>query len=145
MNRKTRTPNLLTYVVSAILIIGVLTMDLSAAAELCNYGAFTSFIIVCIAVLILRKVDPDRPRPFKVPFSPWFPLMGIFCLSGLMLYFIFTSATIMSAILFPIVMVLGVIVYAFYGYRKNRRREKIVEEMERRAQAIKEERVRNEF
>ena len=33
----------------------------------------------------------------------------------------------------------------FYGYRKNRRREKIVEEMERRAQAIKEERVRNEF
>ena len=71
--------------------------------------------------------------------------MGIFCLSGLMLYFIFTSATIMSAILFPIVMVLGVMVYAFYGYRKNRRREKIVEEMERRAQAIKEERVRNEF
>ena len=145
LNRKTRTPNVLTYVVSVVLVIGVLTMDLSAAAELCNYGAFTSFIIVCIAVLILRKVDPDRPRPFKVPFSPWFPLMGIVCLSGLMLYFIFTSATIMSAILFPIVMVLGVIVYALYGYKKNRRREKIVEEMERRAQVIKEEHVRNEY
>ena len=145
LHRKTRTPNVLTYVVSAVLILGVLTMDLNAAAELCNYGAFTSFIIVCVAVLILRKVDPDRPRPFKVPFSPWFPLLGILCLSGLMLYFIFTSATIMSAILFPIVMVLGIIVYALYGYRKNRRREKIVEELQRRAQSMKEVQVRNEY
>ena len=46
---------------------------LNAAAELCNFGTFTSFIIVCVAVLILRKVDPDRHRPFKVPFSPFFP------------------------------------------------------------------------
>lgn len=123
LNRKTRTPNVLTYTVAFISIIGVLCMDLNAAAELCNYGAFTSFIIVCVAVLILRKVDPDRKRPFKVPFSPWFPLMGIFCLSGLMIYFMFTSASMMSAIIFPIWIGLSALIYFHYGYKKNRKKE----------------------
>ena len=123
LNRKTRTPNLLTYTVAGISIIGVLTLDLSAAAELCNYGAFTSFIIVCVAVLILRKVDPDRKRPFKVPFSPWFPLMGIICLSGLMIYFLMTSASVMSAMLFPVWIGISALVYFHYGYKKNRKKE----------------------
>ena len=123
LNRKTRTPNLLTYTVAFISILGVLSLDLNAAAELCNYGAFTSFIIVCVAVLILRKVDPGRKRPFKVPFSPWFPLMGIFCLSGLMIYFLITSASIMSAILFPIWIGLSALIYFHYGYKKNRKKE----------------------
>lgn len=123
LNRKTRTPNLLTYTVAFIAIIGVITLDLNAAAELCNYGAFTSFIVVCVAVLILRKVDPDRKRPFKVPFSPWFPLMGILCLSSLMIYFLLTSASIMSAILFPIWIGLSALIYFHYGYKKNRKKE----------------------
>lgn len=123
LNRKTRTPNLLTYTVAFIAILGVLSMDLNAAAELCNYGAFTSFIIVCVAVLILRKVDPNRKRPFKVPFSPWFPLIGIFCLLGLMIYFLITSASILSAILFPIWIGLSALIYFHYGYKKNRKKE----------------------
>ena len=61
-------------------------MDLNVAASLCNFGTFTSFIIVCVAILILRKIDPDRERPFKVPFCPWFPLMGVLCCGGLMVY-----------------------------------------------------------
>ena len=123
LNRKTRTPNLLTYTIAFIAILGVLSMDLNAAAELCNYGAFTSFIIVCVAVLILRKVDPNRKRPFKVPFSPWFPLIGIFCLLGLMVYFLITSASILSAILFPIWIGLSALIYFHYGYKKNRKKE----------------------
>ena len=49
LNRKTRTPNLLTYTIAFIAILGVLSMDLNAAAELCNYGAFTSFGDNCYA------------------------------------------------------------------------------------------------
>lgn len=123
LNRKTRTPNVLTYTAAFIAILGVLTMDLNAAAELCNYGAFTSFIMVCIAVLILRKIDPDRKRPFKVPFSPWFPLIGVFSLSGLMIYFMMTSASKMSAILFPAWILFSALIYFVYGYRKNRKKE----------------------
>ena len=123
LNRKTRTPNILAYTVAGMAIFGVLFLNLNAAAELCNFGTFTSFIIVCVAVLILRKVDPDRVRPFKVPFSPWFPLLGIFCCGGLMIYFLVTSATVMSAVLFPVWLGVGALIYFHYGYKKNRKKE----------------------
>ena len=52
-------------VVGLVGIIGTLFLDLNVAATLCNFGTFTSFIIVCVAVLILRRIDPDRERPFR--------------------------------------------------------------------------------
>lgn len=123
LHRKTRTPNVLTYTVAIAAIIGVLTLDLNAAAELCNFGTFTSFIIVCVAVLILRKTDPNRHRPFKVPFSPLFPILGIVCCGGLMIYFLVNSASVMSAVLFPVWLGIGALIYFHYGYKKNRKKE----------------------
>jgi APA family basic amino acid/polyamine antiporter len=108
-------------------MIGTLTLDLDIAAELCNFGTFTSFIIVCVAVLILRKIDPDRPRPFKVPFSPWFPLAGIILCGGLMVYSMVIKHSL-SALLFPVWILVGVAIYAGYGYKKNRQAEVVVEE-----------------
>ena len=106
-------------------------MDLNISAELCNFGTFTSFIIVCVAILILRKIDPDRDRPFKVPFCPWFPLMGIFCCGGLMIYSMVVAkgeTAAISTMLFIAWVVIGAIIYAFYGYRKNREAELAVNE-----------------
>ena len=133
LNRKTRTPNILTYLVAVMSIIGVLTLDLNAAAELCNFGTFTSFIIVCVAVLILRKVDPNRHRPFKVPFSPLFPIMGIVCCGGLMIYFLVKSASAMSAVLFPVWLGVGALIYFHYGYKKNRKKEAKLQEIKLKA------------
>ncbi|MBQ3312154.1 amino acid permease [bacterium] len=132
LNRKTRTPNVLTYLVAGMSIIGVLTLDLNAAAELCNFGTFTSFIIVCVAVLILRKIDPDRYRPFKVPFSPLFPILGIVCCGGLMVYFLLKSASVMSSVLFPIWLGIGALIYFHYGYKKNRKKEARILEIKNR-------------
>ncbi|MCQ2789151.1 MAG: amino acid permease [bacterium] len=134
LHPKYHTPALLTWVVGLICVVGTLCLDLNVAAELCNFGTFTSFIIVCVAVLILRKVDPDRPRPFKVPFSPYFPLMGIICCGGLMIYSMQSLTT--SALLFPAWIGLGALIYLHYGYKKNRveevfdKRRKIVESRE---------------
>ena len=121
LDRKTRTPNVITYFVAGISILGVICMDLNVAAELCNFGTFTSFIIICVAVLILRKIDPKRHRPFKVPFSPWFPLAGIVCCGGLMIFSMKTLTT--SAVLFPVWIGLGALIYFHYGYKKNRKKE----------------------
>ncbi|MBR1942436.1 amino acid permease [bacterium] len=121
LHRKTRTPNVITYVVALISIISVLVLDLNVAAELCNFGTFTSFIIICVAVLILRKIEPDKHRPFKVPFSPWFPLCGILCCGGLMLFSLKTLTT--SAMLFPVWLGVGALIYFHYGYKKNRKKE----------------------
>lgn len=121
LHPKFKTPALLTWTVGILAVIGILTLNLNVAAELCNYGTFASFIIVCVAVLILRHTDPDRPRPFKVPFSPWVPSMGIICCGGLMIYKSMEAGS--SALLFPIWLGIGAIIYLLYGFIKNRNNE----------------------
>lgn len=121
LHPKYHTPHILTWTVGIVAVIGILTLDLNVAAELCNFGTFTSFIIVCVAVLILRKTDPDRHRPFKVPFSPLFPVLGIVFCGGLMIYSMQFLTT--SALLFPLWVGLGALIYFHYGYKKNRKIE----------------------
>lgn len=118
---KLKTPALLTWTVGLLAVVGILTLNLDVAAELCNYGTFTSFIIVCVAVLILRHTDPNRERPFKVPFSPVVPSLGILCCGGLMIYKSTQAGS--SALLFPVWLGIGAIIYLLYGFIKNRNNE----------------------
>lgn len=122
IHKKYNTPHVITWVSGVIVVLGALFMDLNVSAELCNFGTFTSFTIVCIAVLILRKTDPDRHRPFKVPFVPLFPILGILFCGGLMIYSLFTLGT--SAILFPLWVIIGVIFYFAYCYQNIRKIKK---------------------
>ena len=120
---KFNTPMILTITVGIVGILGTLLLDLNVAASLCNFGTFTSFIIVCVAILILRKVEPDRERPFKVPFCPWFPLMGILCCGGLMVFSMIIAkgdSARLSTELFIVWVIMGALIYASYGYPKNR-------------------------
>lgn len=117
---KFHTPHVLTWVSGLIVIIGALFMDINISAELCNFGTFTSFIIVCIAVLILRKTDPDRKRPFRVPFSPVTPILGVITCGWLMIYSMKNLKT--SSVLFPLWLFMGLIIYISYGYKKQRER-----------------------
>ena len=133
---KFKTPAKLTWTVGILAVVGILTLNLDVAAELCNYGTFTSFIIVCVAVLILRKTDPERPRPFKVPFSPFIPAMGILCCGGLMIYKSMQQSS--SALLFPVWLGVGAIIYLLYGFIKNRLNENKIhkEKVEQRKQEM---------
>ena len=101
-----------------IVMVCALFMDLNTSAELCNFGVFTSFIIICIAVLILRKTEPDRKRPFKVPYCPWFPILGILTSIGLMYCKFGHKST--SALYFLVWLVIGFVIYAGYGYKAKR-------------------------
>ena len=118
IHKKFKTPHIMTWLSGLIVIICALFMDLNLSAELCNFGTFTSFIIICIAVLILRKTEPDRPRPFKVPFCPWFPIFGIIICLALMYYRFSAKAT--SALYFIVWLLIGIIIYAAYSYRAKR-------------------------
>ena len=122
IHKKYNTPHVITWVSGVIVVLGALFMDLNVSAELCNFGTFTSFTIVCIAVLILRKTDPKRHRPFKVPFVPLFPILGILFCGGLMIYSLFTLGT--SAILFPLWVIIGIIFYFAYCYQNIRKIKK---------------------
>ena len=115
IHKKFKTPHILTWISGIVVIVCALFMDLNISAELCNFGTFTSFIIICIAVLILRKTEPNRERPFKVPFCPYFPILGILTCLGLMYCKFSAKAT--SAFYFIIWLLIGVAIYAGYSYR----------------------------
>jgi APA family basic amino acid/polyamine antiporter len=53
-------------------------IPLGVLAELVNIGTLLAFIIVCSAVLVMRYVNPQADRPFRCPWSPVIPVLGIF-------------------------------------------------------------------
>jgi APA family basic amino acid/polyamine antiporter len=54
-------------------------LPLRILAELVNIGTLLAFVIVCAAVLVMRRTHPEAPRPFRAPFSPVVPILGILC------------------------------------------------------------------
>ena len=123
---KFKTPYILTIFVGIICVIGTLFLDLTESAKLCNYGTLASFIIVCAAIVILRKIDPDRHRPFKVPLSPIVPILGVLCCGGLMVYSMMASFT--STLLFVAWIIMGIVFYFTYSYNQKRKLEELGEE-----------------
>src|SRR5690349_17042019 len=65
---KYRTPHVTTVITGLVVAVGALFLDENEIYDLTNIGTLSAFAIVCIGVLVLRYKDPDRPRPFKVPF-----------------------------------------------------------------------------
>ncbi len=118
---KFKTPHIITWISGLIVIIGSLFMDLNISAELCNYGTFASFVIICIEVLILRKTEPNRHRPFKVPFCPLFPILGIIMCSCFMIYKSISGGD--SSKYFLLWVIMGLAIYIFYGYKNKRIKE----------------------
>ena len=128
-----KTPHVITWIVGGAMMVGCLFLDLNLAAQLCIFSVFTAFIMVCISVLILRKTDPERKRPFKVPCSPLFPSLGIVLCGGLMIVAILSMGK--TALLFPLWLLIGISIYAGYGYKRNRRIERIEEKRQSNREA----------
>lgn len=118
VHKKFKTPHIITWISGLIVIIGSLFMDLNISAELCNYGTFASFVIICIEVLILRKTEPERHRPFKVPFCPLFPILGIVMCSCFMIYKSIQGGD--SSLYFLLWIIMGLAIYIAYGYKNKR-------------------------
>ncbi len=55
----------------------------SVAGDLTSIGTLLAFVLVCLGVIIMRKTDPDRPRPFRAPLVPVFPIFGILVCGGM--------------------------------------------------------------
>jgi APA family basic amino acid/polyamine antiporter len=107
------------YRITAIVIVGVALLaglvPLGTLANLVSIGTLFAFIIVSIAVPILRRTRPDMERPFRVPFSPVIPV-----LSALACLYLMTNLSIETWLRFAVWMVLGVVFYFVYGRRNAR-------------------------
>ncbi|HET9549666.1 MAG TPA: amino acid permease, partial [Candidatus Binatia bacterium] len=80
-----RTPHV-TTILTGIVVGGVaMITDIGALAELTNIGTLFAFALVCAGVMVLRRTDPSRVRPFRVPLVPLFPILGILLCFALMM------------------------------------------------------------
>jgi hypothetical protein len=103
-------------IVTGIFVGGVAGfIPLEILVELTSIGTLFAFFLVCIFVIILRRTQPDRPRPFRVPFSPWLPAIGAISCFLLML-----SLPWGNWIRLLVWLAIGEIIY--FGYAKNRAR-----------------------
>ncbi|MGE5479749.1 MAG: amino acid permease [Chloroflexota bacterium] len=77
---KYRTPHKSTILTGIFVGILAAFLPLRVLAELVNIGTLLAFVIVCSAVLVMRKTHPNAERPFRSPLFPWVPIAGIvFC------------------------------------------------------------------
>lgn len=81
VHKRFRTPWKSTILTGCFVALLSGIIPLRILAELVNIGTLLAFVIVCMAVLIMRKTHPNVHRPFRVPWVPLLPLLGIlFCL-----------------------------------------------------------------
>ncbi len=74
---KYRTPWKATILTGVAVALGAGLMPLRFLADLTNIGTLFAFVVVCAAVLIMRVKHPEAERPFRAPFSPLTPILGI--------------------------------------------------------------------
>lgn len=85
-----------------------------------SIGTLLAFSLVCIGVLILRKTDPDRERPFRTPFVPVVPILGV-----VVCFYLMYSLPIEAWIRLSFWMGLGVAIYYLYGKKNSVLRNKL--------------------
>jgi APA family basic amino acid/polyamine antiporter len=111
------TPARLTIGLGTLTAILAAVVPLNAIIELVNIGTLFAFVLVNIGVIILRRTRPDMPRPYKVPFSPVFPILGV-----LFAVYLMKDLPLTTWIRFVIWLAIGGLIYGFYGYRNSRLR-----------------------
>lgn len=111
---KLRTPYISTMFIGACVALLAATLPINKLDELTSIGTLFAFTVVCAGVWILRKQQPDLKRPFRTPWVPFVPIMGMGVSLLMML-----SLHLLTWEVFLIWLAIGLVIYFTYGRRHS--------------------------
>src|SRR4029078_150896 len=114
VHERFRTPYVVTIVTSIVVAIAPPSLPVGTLPHYSNAGTLFAFAAVSLGVMILRRRDPSRPRPFR---TPALFIVAPLSLAGCVLLFL--NLNVESKLLFVSWTVIGLVVYFFYGYRHS--------------------------
>jgi APA family basic amino acid/polyamine antiporter len=111
---KFRTPWISNLILMSFAGIFASFASLEMMGQMTSIGTLLAFVIVCLGVLTLRYQEPHLPRPFKTPWVPFVPVMGIFVCLLMMV-----SLGIATWVRLIIWLAIGLIIYFYYGRHRT--------------------------
>jgi len=115
LHPKYRTPHVTTIVTGVFVALFAALAPIGVVLELTNIGTLFAFILVALGIIVLRRKDPTRPRPFRTPWVPFLPLLSIaFCL------YLIVSLPLLTKLRFVGWLAVGALIYFLYGVRHSR-------------------------
>jgi APA family basic amino acid/polyamine antiporter len=118
VNQRYGTPAKLTIGLGILIAILAALVPLSEIVKLVNIGTLFAFVLVNIGVIILRRTRPDMPRPYRVPWSPVLPILGV-----VFALYLMSDLPLDTWIRFVVWLLVGIVIYFTYGYRNSRVRK----------------------
>jgi APA family basic amino acid/polyamine antiporter len=112
---KYRTPWKNTMLVGLLAAIVGSVTPIDDIGKMVNIGTLLAFVIVCIAVIVLRRTNPTQPRPFRTPLVPMVPILGII-FNGYMMY----KLGWVNWARLIIWLVIGMVIYFTYSVKNSR-------------------------
>ncbi|MET7458957.1 amino acid permease [Nonomuraea sp. NPDC005501] len=109
-----RVPTRVTWIVGAASALIAGFLPIREAAELTNIGILLAFVVVCVAVIVLRYRQPDLPRTFRTPAMPFVPAIGV-----VFSIWLITFLDPLTWLRFAVWFVIGMIIYFGYGRRHS--------------------------
>ena len=105
-----RTPHVTTAIIGVLVAIAAGLFPIAVLGQLVSMGTLLAFAIVCTGVLILRRIEPDVPRPFKTPGMPWVPIAGT-----LICFYLMSGLPLATWIRLFVWLAIGLAIYFGYG------------------------------
>ncbi len=110
-----RTPHVSTWITGLVVAAACSILTPDQAIGLTNIGTLFAFILVSIGVIVLRKREPDRPRPFRVPGYPVTPILSALACFGLIM-----GLERSNWLRLLIWLAIGLVIYFAYGIRHSK-------------------------